>query len=86
MGQLEDTVYLSTWLATSVPRLAEIKNYLNSRMREPEARIKVKYDKKVDKAKRKTKPIGDCWTNVDQRQLEDFFKIINLCALIPRNV
>eukprot|EP00924_Labyrinthula_sp_SR-Ha-C_P004437 snap_masked-scaffold_1-processed-gene-0.9-mRNA-1 protein AED:1.00 eAED:1.00 QI:0/0/0/0/1/1/2/0/1072 len=80
MGQLEDLVYVSTWLASSVPDLARKRYYLSKRMKELERDLKIKYKKKLNKHERRAASVEEWWSEEDQDEVRKFLKSISSSA------
>eukprot|EP00924_Labyrinthula_sp_SR-Ha-C_P010310 augustus_masked-scaffold_23-processed-gene-2.61-mRNA-1 protein AED:1.00 eAED:1.00 QI:0/0/0/0/1/1/5/0/1049 len=80
MDQLEDLVYVSTWLASSVPDLARKRHYLSKRMKELERDLKIKYKKKLNKHQRRAASVEECWSEEDQDDVRKFLKSISSSA------
>eukprot|EP00924_Labyrinthula_sp_SR-Ha-C_P011243 augustus_masked-scaffold_48-processed-gene-1.21-mRNA-1 protein AED:1.00 eAED:1.00 QI:0/0/0/0/1/1/4/0/684 len=80
MGQLEDLVYVSTWLVSSVPDLARKRHYLSKRMKELERDLKIKYKKKLNKHQRRAASVEEWWSEEDQDEFRKFLKSISSSA------
>eukprot|EP00924_Labyrinthula_sp_SR-Ha-C_P014737 augustus_masked-scaffold_105-processed-gene-0.3-mRNA-1 protein AED:1.00 eAED:1.00 QI:0/0/0/0/1/1/2/0/415 len=80
MGQLEDLVYVSTWLVSSVPDLARKRHYLSKIMKELERNLKIKYKKKLNKHQRRAASVEEWWSEEDQDEVRKFLKSISSSA------
>eukprot|EP00924_Labyrinthula_sp_SR-Ha-C_P014048 augustus_masked-scaffold_56-processed-gene-0.3-mRNA-1 protein AED:1.00 eAED:1.00 QI:0/-1/0/0/-1/1/1/0/411 len=76
LGQLQDVVYVSTWLSDSLPNLSKNKGHLNTRMREIEENIKLEKGKKMRKDARKKVDIEKWWREEYQVEFQKFLQII----------
>eukprot|EP00924_Labyrinthula_sp_SR-Ha-C_P010146 snap_masked-scaffold_66-processed-gene-0.30-mRNA-1 protein AED:0.46 eAED:0.50 QI:0/-1/0/1/-1/1/1/0/229 len=80
IGQLEDLVYVSIWLALSVPDSARKRHYLSKRMKELERDLKIKYKKKPNKHQRRAASVEEWWSVEDQDEVRKFLKSISSSA------
>eukprot|EP00924_Labyrinthula_sp_SR-Ha-C_P012150 augustus_masked-scaffold_26-processed-gene-4.6-mRNA-1 protein AED:1.00 eAED:1.00 QI:0/0/0/0/1/1/6/0/1397 len=79
LGQLQDVVYVSTWLSDSLPNLSKNKGYLNTRMREIEENIISEKGKNMGKDARKKVDSETWWREEDQVEFQKFLQIIEGC-------
>eukprot|EP00924_Labyrinthula_sp_SR-Ha-C_P014518 maker-scaffold_34-augustus-gene-0.59-mRNA-1 protein AED:0.45 eAED:0.46 QI:0/0/0/0.5/0.66/0.5/4/0/1472 len=86
MGQLEDLVYVSTWLASSVPDLARKRHYLSKIMKELERDLKIKYKKKLNKHQGRAASVEEWWSEEDQDEVRKFLKSISSSAANSLNL